>query len=59
MLSIHMNVETERTAEEVTIRIDGEVVGTLTREFWEEWTDRIENDPETCLSACLAERPDA
>lgn len=54
-----MNVETEHTAENVIVHVDGEAVGTLTREFWDEWTDRIENDPESCLSACLADRPPA
>ncbi|WP_299235552.1 hypothetical protein [Natronomonas sp.] len=52
-----MNVETELTAENVIVHVDGDAVGTLTREFWDEWTDRIENDPESCLSACLADRP--
>ena len=45
-----MDIETEFAEETVTVRADGEVVGTVPREFWEEWTDRIENDPETCLS---------
>ena len=52
-----MDVETKLAEETVTVRADGEVVGTVPREFWEEWTDRIENDPETCLSACLSRRP--
>ena len=52
-----MDVETEFAGETVTVSADGEVVGTVPREFWEEWTDRIENDPETCLSVCLSRRP--
>ena len=40
-----------------TVSADGEVVGTVPREFWEEWTDRIKNDPETCLSTCPSGRP--
>lgn len=51
-----MDVETELGHDEVTISVDGESVGTLPREFYEEWSQRIENDPESCLSACLAER---
>lgn len=49
-----MDVKTEVTEREVIIRIDGEQVGSLDREFWNEWSARIDNDPETCLSACLA-----
>ena len=52
-----MDVETELAEETVTVRADGEVVGTAPRGFREEWTDRIENDPETCLSTCPSGRP--
>ncbi len=48
-----MNVKTDVTDEEVIIRVDGERVGVLDRAFWDDWTARIDNDPETCLSACL------
>ncbi len=54
MTTYNMNVETEVTEREVIIRVDDEQVGSLDREFWNEWTARIDNDPETCLSACLA-----
>lgn len=50
----NMDVKTEVTEREVIIRVDGEQVGSLDREFWNEWSARIDNDPETCLSACLA-----
>lgn len=53
-----MNVETELGDEEVTINVDGETVGTLPRTFYESWSDRISNDPESCLSACLSDQPD-
>jgi len=54
MITHIMDVETEVTKGEVIIRLDGEQVGSLDRELWNEWTARIDDDPETCLSACLA-----
>lgn len=53
-----MNVQTDVGDEEVTISVDGETVGSLPRNFYDSWSDRITNDPETCLSACLSERFD-
>lgn len=54
VLAYNMNVETDITEQEVIILVDDEPAGSLDRDFWNEWTGRIDNDPETCLSACLA-----
>jgi hypothetical protein len=49
-----MNVTADVRDEGVLIRVDGERVGVLDRAFWEDWTASIDDDPETCLSACLS-----
>jgi hypothetical protein len=50
---ITMNVDADVRAEAVTVYVDGEAVGTVGRDWWDDWTARIDNDPETCLAACL------
>jgi hypothetical protein len=54
MSPVSMNVDADVSEDEVLIRVDGERVGALDRAFWDDWTARIDDDPETCLSACLA-----
>ncbi len=48
-----MQIGIERRPDEVLIRADGRPVGSLDREFFEAWSERIDDAPEACLERCL------
>lgn len=49
-----MKIDTEVDGDAVTVYVDGDVAGTLDRDWWRDWTARIDNEPEECLASCLS-----
>jgi hypothetical protein len=53
-----MDIETDIGPDTVTVYVSGEVAGTLDRDWWRDWTARIDNEPEACLASCLSSADD-
>jgi hypothetical protein len=53
VVSHDTDIDTEIGPETVTVYVDGDVAGTVDRDWWHDWTARIDNPPEECLASCL------
>jgi hypothetical protein len=49
-----MDIDTDIGPETVTVYVDGETAGTVDRDWWQDWSSRIDNEPEECLASCLS-----
>jgi hypothetical protein len=53
-----MDIDTEVGKSAVSVYVDGTLAGTLDREWWQDWSSRIDNEPEECLASCLSSADD-
>jgi len=53
-----MDIDTEVGESAVSVYVDGNLAGTVDRDWWQDWTGRIDNAPEKCLASCLSSADD-
>ncbi|MES3517806.1 MAG: hypothetical protein PPP58_09105 [Natronomonas sp.] len=54
-----MDIDTQVGEREVTILVEDDPLATLDREWWDEWSERIAGEPQSCIETCLTDETHA